>query len=77
MINKKRRDALESHVMVDDYFGTLATILDLLRQEPKIRPKEAATLKWLRDDLLYLQENYRITRRKSNRREGVAFYSAE
>jgi hypothetical protein len=64
MINKKRRSALKFHIMSDDYFGTLATVLDLLRQESKIRPKEAATLEWLRDDLLYLQENYQIARRK-------------
>ena len=68
MINKKRRNALESHILVDDYFGTLATVLDLLRQEPKIRTKEAATLEWLRDDLLYLQENYQVTKRKFKKR---------
>lgn len=56
------------HVKSDDYFGTIATVLDLIKQQIKkdSRPDAAVlnkTLKNLKDDLMFLQNNYEIKRR--------------
>ena len=60
---KKRIKALEFHVEVGDYFGTLATLLDLLRQGiVKNQEKEKEILAALVGDLLYLQDHYKITK---------------
>ena len=50
------QDSLQFH------FGTLATVLDLVRQDLARRRyhRHAQTLGSLRDDLLYLQQSYRI-----------------
>ena len=57
-------DSLQFHIERNDYFGTLATVLDQLaqelRKERRVRP--ADTLLRLRDDLLHLQARYRIER---------------
>jgi hypothetical protein len=57
-----REDALQFHIENQDYFGTLATVLDLLRQDLDRRgyKPHASTLSRLRDDLVYLQRSYRI-----------------
>lgn len=55
---------LRFHIASDDYFGTLATVLDIMLQEKK--KKEAqhnALLENLRDDLLFLQKHYRIEKK--------------
>jgi hypothetical protein len=54
------------HVEADDYFGTLATVLDLLRQEIErrgAREKHAEVLGRVAQDLVYLQRNFRIERK--------------
>lgn len=54
---------VEFHIAANDYFGTLATTLDLLRQaieERGYRREDAELLRILRDDLLYLQANHTI-----------------
>jgi hypothetical protein len=57
-----QRRSLDFHIRHNDYFGTLATALDLLgqnlRKEGHIRIAEM--LGRLRDDLMYLQRSYRI-----------------
>jgi hypothetical protein len=58
-MTRRRIKSIESHIAHDDYFGTLATTLDLLRQDmAKSGGKRAnrALLGRLRDDLLYLQD---------------------
>ena len=63
-----RKDKIDSHVKAGDYFGTLATILDILRQDAKISPKmRKDILNGLRNDLLYLQDNYSIVRNNDNK----------
>lgn len=57
--------SVKFHVASDDYFGTVATILSLLKQEIKKSGRADSTrllqaLKNLEDDLLFLQKNYRI-----------------
>lgn len=66
--------SVKFHVENDDYFGTIAAVLSLLKQKIKkdSRP-EAATLekilKNLEEELMYLQKNYQINpKRKEKKR---------
>ncbi|HEY4500286.1 MAG TPA: hypothetical protein VJH25_00660 [Candidatus Paceibacterota bacterium] len=60
---------LENHIENDDYFGTLATVLNMARQtlEKDMRgPKKNWHIKLLQsleEDLIYLQENYKIDKK--------------
>jgi hypothetical protein len=67
-------NSVKFHIQNDDYFGTIATILDLIEQSlarPTAptstgqTPTKAALLKKtllnLKKDLLFLQNNYKIT----------------
>lgn len=61
----KDEASVRFHVKSEDYFGTIATVLSLLKQEiKKDRHLQTAvlvkTLKNLESDLLFLQKNYRI-----------------
>ena len=49
---------LEFHIKNNDYFGTLATVLDLVRQS-----KNNKALKNIKNDLIYLQNNYCINKK--------------
>ena len=55
-------DSLQFHVEQNDYFGTLATVLDQIAQDLRKdgNTRHATTLRRLRDDLLHLQARYRI-----------------
>jgi len=73
----KDESSVKFHVENDDYFGTIATILSLIKQEIKkganSTPEIETTLKNLEKDLLYLQNNYQInpkTRNKNNTPNG-------
>jgi hypothetical protein len=57
-------ESLHFHIQSDDYFGTLATILDLLRQDARrgYRPDHDRLLLRLRDDLTDLQRHFRIVK---------------
>lgn len=62
-ISKKRRESLEFHIKVNDYFVSLATFLDLGRQglgDSTLDKSFAECLTRTVNDLMYLQENYRI-----------------
>ena len=65
-MNKKR---LERHIEQDDYFGTLAAVLNLARQtlEKDMRgPKKNWHIKLLQSlegDLMYLQKDYKIVKK--------------
>jgi hypothetical protein len=54
--------SLQFHIEENDYFGTLATVLDQVARElqKKRQMRQAATLLRLRDDLVHLQSQYRI-----------------
>jgi hypothetical protein len=59
------QNSVKFHIHSDDYFGTIATVLDLIKQQIKKDGRADAavlnkTLKNLRDDLMFLQENYEI-----------------
>ena len=51
--------SLQFHIEKNDFFGTAATVLDLLRQDLARRKydRHAETLTRLRDDLVYLQRS--------------------
>ena len=55
--------SIEFHIAANDYFGTLATTLDLLRQSIEKRgycTEDDDLLRRTIDDLLYLQANHTI-----------------
>ena len=54
--------SLQFHIKKNDCFGTLATVLDLVSQElvRKGYRNNRETLSRLRDQLMYLQQGYRI-----------------
>ena len=61
-----KEESIQCHIRSHDYFGTLATEIDLLRQDAHRRgytEKHDAALRRVRDDLVYLQQGFRITRR--------------
>jgi len=64
-ITDMSKESLEFHIKSDDYFGTLATVLDLIKQQifgdKKNKLKSAIESKVL--ELMYLQNNYRIVKK--------------
>lgn len=48
------------HVMSQDFFGTLSSVLKLVREQPECPNTNNAVLRRAEIDLLYLQENYDI-----------------
>ena len=65
--------SLKFHIRANDYFGTLATVLDLVSQD--LRKKgyrsNAETLGRQRDRLMYLQQGYRIEKIRPQRKIAV------
>ena len=57
-----QQESLEFHIAENDYFGTLATVLDLIRQDLDRRQyrRHAETIARLCDELMYLQRSHRI-----------------
>lgn len=54
---------IQFHISSQDYFATLATILDLLRQDLELdngRPKDLNLLRKLSAELIYMQNNFII-----------------
>jgi hypothetical protein len=59
---------LQFHIEENDYFGTIATVLDLVSQDlrNKGHHSNAETLSRLRDDFVYLQNRYCIRKEDRN-----------
>ncbi|MFA5163241.1 MAG: hypothetical protein WC441_01805 [Patescibacteria group bacterium] len=57
------KKSIEFHVKSNDYFGTLATVLSLIKQTPENIEKHIKSFNKLEKDLLYLQNNYKIVRK--------------
>ena len=73
-MDQKTHKGLDFHVSVQDYFGTLATVIDLVRQDLGIRryaERNDEALMRMRDDLMYLQAHYLIEKKKRSRRRSV------
>lgn len=65
--------SVKFHVKNNDYFGTIASILSLIKQElKKDGCADAAVFekifKNLEDDLLFLQKNYHINPNRKNKK---------
>jgi hypothetical protein len=56
--------SLQFHIQQNDYFGTLATVLDLLSQDLANQGyfRHEGTLRRVRDDLLYLQHSHQLAK---------------
>lgn len=57
-------EKINFHVKADDYFATLATVLDLMQQE-QLNPEidHSKILTQLKEELLILQKKYRIIKK--------------
>lgn len=60
-LDKEQRVMLENHVASQDYFGTLATILNLIQQGKEI---DELVFEEMVEELQYLQDNYVIEMKK-------------
>lgn len=59
-------ESLGLYIKVNDYFGTLATILSLIRQNIEKGENDKLNIKILKrveNNLMYLQNNYKIINR--------------
>lgn len=62
---------VESHVELDDYFGTLATIVHLITESEeealnsllKIHRRNQKFLREIKENLMFLHKNYKIKKR--------------
>jgi hypothetical protein len=57
-------ESLQFHIEQNDYFGTLATVIDLVSQDLQKngQHRNAEILQRLRDNLVYLQRSHRIAK---------------
>ncbi len=55
-------ESLQFHIEQNDFFGTLATVIDLVSQDLQKngQQRNAEILQRLRDNLVYLQRSHRI-----------------
>lgn len=67
---RTRKQQIEFHIKSNDYFGTLATVIDLAKQvfekdlnKTMQKKRQIKTLDKLKDDLVFLQKNYQITKK--------------
>ena len=54
---------IQFHVVSDDYFGTKATVVDLVRQDANrigYGPRHNDAFERVRDEWVYMQEEYKI-----------------
>jgi hypothetical protein len=56
-LSQRRINQLRRHIRFSDYFGTLATILSLMRQTEKL---DKQVLHRVEEDLEHLQKKYKI-----------------
>lgn len=63
-LRKNRDERIRFQIKSDGYFGNLATMIDLLRQSSVISDEDRhEMLARIRDDLIFLQDNFRIIER--------------
>jgi len=61
-----RKENIKFHIKENDYFGTLATVIDLIRQsaeEKGFTEANSKTIANLVEDLMFLQKNYKISKK--------------
>jgi hypothetical protein len=63
-----RKQEIVFHIQEDDYFVTLATVLDCLHQEldgkRRVKSENAAPVVRIKKDLLFLQKHHRIVEKR-------------
>ena len=64
-INPERIDEINFHIKSQDYFGTMATVVDIILQDKNIKKGSRETLSRFRSDLEHLQKNFKIIPKKS------------
>lgn len=57
------KKSVEFHIKSNDYFGTLATVLSIIKQTPKYIDRHIKSLNKLEKDLMFLQGKYRIIKK--------------
>jgi hypothetical protein len=57
------KKSVKFHVESNDYFGTLAAVLSLVRQTPINIEQHAKNLEMAEKDLMLLQREYKIVRK--------------
>lgn len=57
------KKSVEFHIKSNDYFGTIATVLSLIKQTPEYINKHIQSLNKLEKDLVFLQNNYKIVKK--------------
>jgi len=57
------RKSVKFHINSDDYFGTVATVLSLIKQTPEYINKHIKSLNKLEKDLMFLQKEYKIIKK--------------
>ena len=64
-MDSKRKKNLEFHIKKDNYFSTLATVFELLRQNinPFSNSKERKSLEREVEELKYMQKHYKIIKK--------------
>ncbi len=55
--------SIKFHIKSEDYFGTLATVLSLIKQTPEHINKHIKLLNKLEQDLMFLQKEYKIVKK--------------
>lgn len=55
--------SVKFHIKSNDYFGTLATILSLIKQAPENIYENIKSLNKLEKDLMFLQKEYKIIKK--------------
>lgn len=59
-----KKEALKFHIQSNDYFGTIAAIVSLIRQNLENNENICIySMKNIEKDLLYLQKNYKIVKK--------------
>ena len=61
-LDRKQERSLKRHVVAQDYFGTLATVLSLSSQAQDTPDMDV--IKEVVDELVFLQDNYHISDKK-------------
>lgn len=67
MMDSESIKSLRFHIKSQDYFGTLATVLSLSRQNLEAgadKKQIAKVLEYAEEQLIYLQENYKIVKKR-------------
>jgi len=57
------RKSVKFHINSDDYFGTVATVLSLIKQTTEYINKHIKSLNKLEKDLMFLQKEYKIIKK--------------